>query len=382
MTTLLVHGVRASYGRTEVLHGIDLVVPSGSTTAILGPSGCGKTTLLRVVTGFQAPTAGSVVLDEETVAGDGAWTPPERRRIGYVAQEGNLFPHLSIAANVAFGLPRTERKDTERIAHLLGLLGLDPALMGRRPDQLSGGQQQRVAIARALAPRPRLVVLDEPFSSLDTGLRAATREAVAEALHHERVTVVLVTHDQAEALSFADQVAIMHEGRLSQVGSPVQVYGAPADRRSAEFLGEAQFLPGLVHADRVESALGELVLDGPAPEGPVDVLVRPEQLRLTVTPGGRRAQVVSTTYFGHDALVTLDLVEADGRAGRRLTARVNGLDTLAAGTPVAVDVVGPVRAFVGGSAVADTTTEPAVGAPVDGSGGSGDSGSPGGPGPG
>lgn len=356
MTTLLVRGVRASYGSTEVLHGIDLVVPSGSTTAILGPSGCGKTTLLRVVTGFQPPTSGSVVLDDETVAGDGSWTPPERRRIGYVAQEGNLFPHLSIAANVAFGLPRSERKDTGRVAELLGLLGLDPGLMGRRPDQLSGGQQQRVAIARALAPRPRLVVLDEPFSSLDTGLRAATREAVAEALRHERVTVVLVTHDQAEALSFADQVAIMHEGRLSQVGTPLQVYGAPADRRSAEFLGEAQFVSGVVSGDgtsgdRVACELGELLLDTPATPGPVDVLVRPEQLRLVKTPGGRRAQVVSTTYFGHDALVTVDLLGADGRPGLRLTARVNGLEALPAGTPVALDVVGPVRAFVGGQAV-------------------------------
>jgi iron(III) transport system ATP-binding protein len=284
------------------------------------------------------------------VAGEGAWTPPERRRIGYVAQEGNLFPHLSIAANVAFGLPRAERKDTHRIAELLDLLGLDAALMGRRPDQLSGGQQQRVAIARALAPRPRLVVLDEPFSSLDTGLRAATREAVAEALRHERVTVVLVTHDQAEALSFADQVAIMHEGRLSQVGTPVQVYGAPADRRSAEFLGEAQFVSGVVRGDRVDSALGELILDGRAPEGPVVVLVRPEQLRLLRTPGGRRAEVVSTTYFGHDALVTLDLVAPDGEPGLRVTARVNGMEAWAAGTPVSVDVVGPVRAFVGGQA--------------------------------
>ena len=350
MTTLLVHGVRATYGSTEVLHGIDLAVPSGSTTAILGPSGCGKTTLLRVVTGFQPPTAGTVVLDDETVAGEGAWTPPERRRIGYVAQEGNLFPHLSIASNVAFGLPRAERKDTHRIAELLDLLGLDAGLMGRRPDQLSGGQQQRVAIARALAPRPRLVVLDEPFSSLDTGLRAATREAVAEALRHERVTVVLVTHDQAEALSFADQVAILHEGRLSQVGTPVQVYGAPADRRSAEFLGEAQFVSGVVRGDRVDCALGELTLDGRAPEGPVDVLVRPEQLRLLRTPGGRRAEVVSTTYFGHDALVTLDLIAPDGEPGLRVTARVNGLETWAAGTPVSVDIVGPVRAFVGGQA--------------------------------
>jgi iron(III) transport system ATP-binding protein len=345
VTTLTIRGLHAAYGRTEVLHGVDLTVPSGSTTAILGPSGCGKTTLLRVVTGFQEPTAGSVLLDSQTVAGDGAWVPAERRRIGYVAQEGNLFPHLSVAANVAFGLPRADRRDTARVARLLDLVGLSPSLMQRRPDQLSGGQQQRVAIARALAPRPQLVVLDEPFSSLDTGLRASTREAVAEALHHERVTVVLVTHDQAEALSFADQVAIMHDGSFSQVGSPIEVYGSPADRRSAEFLGEAQFVVGSARGGRVRCALGDLVLDGPVADGPVEVLVRPEQLRLSAVAGTHRASVVTTTYFGHDALVGLELESSEDHAALRLTARVHGLDAPPVGAVVEVGVAGPVRAF-------------------------------------
>ena len=351
MTSLRVRGVRAAYAATEVLHGVDLDVASGSTTAILGPSGCGKTTLLRVVTGFQAPTAGTVALDDEVVAGGGSWVAPEHRRIGYVAQEGNLFPHLSIAANVSFGLPRSQRRDRERVAELLELVGLGPALMDRRPDQLSGGQQQRVAIARALAPRPRLVVLDEPFSSLDTGLRAVTREAVAEALSHERVTVVLVTHDQGEALSFADQVAIMHDGLFTQTGPPVRVYSEPADRRSAAFLGEAQFLPGTVTSQGVRTVLGTLSLDGAVPAGPVEVLLRPEQLKLTSVGDGARATVASTTYFGHDALVTMDLDdamdldEADGTGAVRLLARVSGLEAPVEGTVVGVAVVGGVRAF-------------------------------------
>ena len=343
MTSLRVRGVRASYGSTEVLHGIDLDVPSGSTAAILGPSGCGKTTLLRVVTGFQKPTSGTVALDDEVVVGDGAWVPAERRRIGYVAQEGNLFPHLSVADNVAFGLPRAERRDRARIARLLDLVGLDAKLLDRRPDQLSGGQQQRVAIARALAPRPRLVVLDEPFSSLDTGLRAATRETVAEALRHAEVTVVLVTHDQGEALSFADQVAIMQDGRFIQTGPPVQVYSEPVDRRTAEFLGEAQFLPGTVAGDAVDCVLGRLPLDRPVADGPVDVLLRPEQLRLG--PGEQpAARVLSTTYFGHDALVALALGEV------RLLSRVSGLEAPVEGTMVDLTVVGPVRAFPRGAA--------------------------------
>lgn len=346
MTSLRVRGVRATYGSTEVLHGIDLDVPTGTTTAILGPSGCGKTTLLRVVTGFQPPTAGTVALDDEVVAGDGRWVPPEQRRIGYVSQEGNLFPHLSIAANIAFGLPRSERRDRARVADLLELVGLDAALMDRRPDQLSGGQQQRVAIARALAPGPRLVVLDEPFSSLDTGLRATTREAVAEALRHEGVTVVLVTHDQGEALSFADQVAIMHDGRFAQTGPPVQVYSEPVDRRSAEFLGEAQFLPGAVTDEGVSTVIGTLALDGTAPSGPVEVLLRPEQLRLSPDGTGVAATVVSTTYFGHDALVALDLPAGGDAAGDvRLSARVSGLEAPVEGTRVSVTVVGAVRAF-------------------------------------
>ena len=346
MTTLRISGVAASYDGRPVLHGLDLVVPSGTTSAILGASGCGKTTLLRVVAGFQPADEGVVQLDDRTVSGPGVWVAPEKRGIGYVAQEGNLFPHLTVGANVAYGLSRQARRAGERVGELLELVGLPPDLAARRPDQLSGGQQQRVALARALARRPTVVLLDEPFSSLDAGLRASTREAVAQALAHEDVTVVLVTHDQAEALSFADRVAIMHDGRFSQVGTPSEVYGTPADRHAAAFLGDAVFLRGTAYPDAggavVNTALGRLSVHQPAPAGTVDVLIRPEQILLRdMAPGIPCAEVLSTTYFGHDALVALRL-QADHTV---VTARVNGSDVPHTGSIVGLSVVGEARAF-------------------------------------
>ena len=342
MTTLRISGVAASYDGRPVLHGLDLVVPSGTTSAILGASGCGKTTLLRVVAGFQHADEGVVQLGERTVAGPGVWVAPEKRGIGYVAQEGNLFPHLTVGANVSYGLARHARRAGERVGELLELVGLSPDLAARRPDQLSGGQQQRVALARALARRPTVVLLDEPFSSLDAGLRSSTREAVAQALAHEDVTVVLVTHDQAEALSFADQVAIMHDGRFSQVGTPSEVYGTPADRHAAAFLGDAVFLRGSADGTDVSTALGRLAVHQPAPAGTVDVLIRPEQIVLRdMAPGIPCAEVLSTTYFGHDALVALRL-QADHTV---VTARVNGSDVPHTGSIVGLSVVGEARAF-------------------------------------
>ena len=353
MSALEVRGLVAGFGGPPVLRGVDLDVAAGTTTAVLGPSGCGKTTLLRAVAGFVRPAAGSVRVDGVTVAGTGPdgtrWTPPERRGIGYVAQEGALFPHLSVADNVAFGLPRAQRRDRDgtraRVGALLELAGLDPRLASRRPHELSGGQQQRVALARALAPRPRLVLLDEPFSALDAGLRAATRAAVREALDATGVTVVLVTHDQGEALSFADDVALVRDGLVVQTGSPGDAYERPVDRAAAEFLGDAVVLAGTVTGPGlVTSALGTLPVVGrpgaPGADGDtVEVVVRPEQVRLGAA-GGTPALVEHVTYFGHDALVDLRLA-----AGDLVRSRVLGAGLPATGDVVRVEVDGPALVY-------------------------------------
>ncbi|MGN6866807.1 MAG: ABC transporter ATP-binding protein, partial [Solirubrobacteraceae bacterium] len=221
MAELRCDQITASYGRGDVLLGVDLVVPDGTLTAILGASGSGKTTLLRVIMGFIAQQEGTVTVGGAVVArAGGTHLPPEKRSIGYVAQEGALYPHLSVAENVSFGLPRRERKESARALEVLDLVGLGARYAKRRPHELSGGEQRRVALARALAPRPPLVLLDEPFSGLDAALRAETRAAVLHALAAQGTTAVLVTHDQAEALSMGREVGVLMAGRLVQTAAP------------------------------------------------------------------------------------------------------------------------------------------------------------------
>ncbi|AEG43233.1 ABC transporter ATP-binding protein [Isoptericola variabilis] len=346
MSEVRLSGVTAGHGTETVLDDVALTVHEGRTTAVLGASGSGKTTLLRVIAGFMRPWSGTVAVGGRTVTGPGVWVPPERRGVGYVRQDGGLFPHLSVAGNITFGLPRPRRRHRERVLELLDVVGLPAAVADRFPHQLSGGQQQRVALARALAPRPGLVLLDEPFSSLDTGLRASTREAIGRALRATGATALLVTHDQDEALSFADEVAILARGRFRQVGSPDAVYRDPVDVAVAEFLGEAVVLAGTADGDRVTCSLGVLPVQGAVPGGEVDVMVRPEQLSLGPAGSGRLdALVRGVTYFGHDAVVELDLVDA---AAHTLRARVLGVTLPAPGDRVGVSVTGPVRAFARG----------------------------------
>ena len=230
-------GVRKAFGRRTVLDGIDLVVPTGGITSILGPSGGGKTTLLRLVAGFDRADAGTIAIHGDVVDGVGRPVPPHRRHVGCVPQEGALFPHLSVGGNVGFGLPRG-RDRAVRVAECLELVGL-PGTEQARPHELSGGQQQRIALARAIAPRPRLVLLDEPFSSLDAGLRAQVRTEVCDAVRRAGATAVLVTHDQEEALSVSDAVAVLLDGRIRQHADPLTLYRAPADLDVARFVGEA-----------------------------------------------------------------------------------------------------------------------------------------------
>ena len=354
MNEVHVEDLHAGYGRTEVLHGVSLHVPEGATTAIVGDSGSGKTTLLRAIAGFIKPSSGQTSIGGRVMAAPHKWVPPERRGIGYVRQEGGLFPHLSVAGNITFGLPRVglarrERAHRRRMLELLELVELPADLADRRPAELSGGQQQRVALARALAPRPAVVLLDEPFSSLDTGLRAATREATARALRSTGSTVVLVTHDQAEAMSFASQIAVLRHGEVRQVAEPRTIYSAPADPHVASFMGDAVLLPGETIDQHVRCAVGTLPVVGFIPRGHVDVLLRPEQLRL-VTPGQgiADAYVSRVDFYGHDALVSLNLARIAPEFSEHtsgLLARVRGTSTPEVGQLVGLELVSPVRVF-------------------------------------
>jgi iron(III) transport system ATP-binding protein len=342
--------VAKSYGTRAVLREVDLVVPEGTLTAILGASGSGKTTLLRLVIGFIAPDDGTIEVDGSVVAAAGGLhVAPDKRQIGYVAQEGALFPHLTVAENVAFGLPRGERKNGSRTNEALDLVGLGSGYAARRPHELSGGEQRRVGLARALAPKPRIVLLDEPFSGLDAHLRAETREAVTRALAAEGATAVLVTHDQAEALSMGREVAVLRSGRLAQTATPTVLYRAPVDLDVARFVGDAVIVPGTARAGVVECVLGRLATSSSTVAGQVEVMIRPEQIRLVRTHGNALggegavpADVIGHDYYGPDSVVQLRL-----RDGAQIPVSARTFDAAVpdAGEVVGVIVSGPVAVY-------------------------------------
>ncbi|WP_172804259.1 ABC transporter ATP-binding protein [Arthrobacter sp. QXT-31] len=316
---LEIDAVTKNFGSQAVLKGVNLSVAKGGTTAIVGPSGSGKTTLLRLIAGFEHPGTGTISLNGSPVAGDGVWKPAHKRQVGYVAQDGALFPHLTVGQNIAFGLSAAKldggrRAVNARVNELLEMVALDTAMAKRRPHQLSGGQQQRVALARALAREPELMLLDEPFSALDAGLRVATRRAVAKVLNEAGVTTILVTHDQAEALSFADQVAVMRGGRLAQIGNPFVVYTRPADRATAEFLGDAVILDAWMEGSLATCSLGGIPVRRPPAQGRVQLMLRPEQIRIA-EDGPIRGVVVDTDYFGPETTVRLKLAVPPKLAG-------------------------------------------------------------------
>jgi iron(III) transport system ATP-binding protein len=297
---LRVDGLVAGYGREPVLRGVDLAVADGEFLSVLGASGSGKTTLLRTVAGLHPPTAGRVVLAGRDLAG----VPPERRRIGLVPQEGALFGHLTAGANIAFGLRRRRSAAArDRVAALLAMVDLDGA-GDRMPHELSGGQRQRVALARALAPEPEIVLLDEPFAGLDPALRAEVRAQVARVLRAAGSTAVLITHDQDEALSVSDRVAVLHDGAIAQTATPHELYERPATAWIAGFVGTAALLPGHSDGTRLRTAIGALA-HAPGPRGALTAVLRPEQLRLTAPNGGPTATVTATEFLGHSRLVHL-----------------------------------------------------------------------------
>ncbi|MET3962688.1 iron(III) transport system ATP-binding protein [Marmoricola sp. OAE513] len=337
MSAVTVTSVSKAYGAQEVLRSVDLHVPNGSITAVLGASGCGKTTLLRIVAGFVRADSGTVSIGERVVDDGTTSTKPELRGVGYVPQEGALFPHLDVAANILFGLPRRERT-AARLGELMELAELAPELSTRAPHQLSGGQQQRVAIARALAPRPRVVLLDEPFSGLDAGLRASAGRAVSRVLRHAGATALLVTHDQGEALSLADQVAVMRAGRFVQVAAPADLYLSPVDVETAEFVGGASVVVGQVRAGVATTVLGAIEVG--AADGPVRLVLRPEQLVLGAPGTGVPATVEDVSYYGAQVVVRVRLED-----GSVVTARGSSTRTPGPGDRVGVTVDGRAITF-------------------------------------
>ena len=300
-------GVSKHFGDVTAVAGASLCVERGEVVALLGPSGCGKTTLLRLIAGFERPATGTVEVAGRAVAGSGTWVPPEQRGVGMVFQDYALFPHLTVAENVGFGLARRAR--AVRTAELLSIVGLDG--LGRRyPHELSGGQQQRVALARALAPSPELVLLDEPWSNVDPFLRESLRGEVTDIIRPLGVTVVLVTHDREEAFSIADRIALMRDGAVVQEGTSEEIYFAPDSRWAGEFVGAGNVLTGIVVDGLVETPIGAFPANGASSAHAARVLVRPELLGLELDPAGD-AHVVGREFRGHDVFyrVLLDGVE-------------------------------------------------------------------------
>jgi putative spermidine/putrescine transport system ATP-binding protein len=326
-------GLRREFGTALALDGLDLDVRPGELLALLGPSGCGKTTALRMLAGFEQPDAGQVLVDGEDVTR----VPAHRRDAGMVFQSYSLFPHLSALDNVAFGLRMRKVRTPERrsrAAELLDLVGL--ADKGDRyPHQLSGGQQQRVALARALALRPRVLLLDEPLSALDAKVRLTLREEIRRLQQELGITTLFVTHDQEEALSMADRVAVMHAGRLEQCAAPVELYGRPATAFVAEFVGTMSRIPGRLDGTTVEVLGRRLPVDGAAPAGDeVDVLVRPEAVGVRPEETGD-ARVVASAFLGAATRLTVRL--ADGTEVKA-DLPTHEAATLGAGTAVTVSL--------------------------------------------
>lgn len=307
-------GVTKRFGDVTAVDAVDLEVRPGELLAVVGPSGCGKSTMLRLIAGLAAPDEGTIELDGVTVAGDGVWVPPEKRHVGIVFQDHALFPHLDVAGNVGFGLDRRHPDRGGRIAEVLSLVGLD-TMADRYPHELSGGEQQRVALARALAPSPVVILLDEPFSNLDRNLRTQVRDDTAAVLRAAGASGLFVTHDQDEALSVGDRIAVAHRGTVQQVDTPDAVFHAPATRFVATFMGEADFVAGRVRDDGgVDTALGPVTTTVAGP-GPVEVMVRPHDVEV-VTDGHGNAVVERTEFRGATVLHHLRL--DDGSAVRAL----------------------------------------------------------------
>jgi len=320
-------GLHKRFDGDAILDGFSLEVPEGGIVGLLGPSGSGKTTALRVIAGFERPDAGSVEVAGVTVVDAERFVPPERRRVGMVFQDFALFPHMTVGANVGYGLPKGSSRRVAEVLEMVGLAGMERRL----PHELSGGEQQRVALARALAPSPAVILLDEPFSNLDAPQRDRVRREVRNILVEARTTTVFVTHDQAEALAISDVLAVMRAGRVLQTATPNELYCHPTNAWVAQFLGEGSIVAGTAGGGSVDTPLGRFAAPNDA-VGDVEVLIRPEHVRLTADSGGT-GLVVTSEYYGHDQLITLHVAD-----GRRLLARSGPLPLFRPGDRVRYEV--------------------------------------------
>ncbi|WP_169076996.1 ABC transporter ATP-binding protein [Microcella alkalica] len=349
MSDLVIDHASVTHGSTLAVDDVSLTIRQGELVAVLGPSGCGKTSLLLAIAGLLPLQEGSISVGSRELSRRGRSVPPEKRGVGWVPQEASLFPHLSVGENIGFAVPRGRgRARADRIAELARLVGLG-ALTNRAPNQLSGGQAQRVALARALAPRPDVLLLDEPFAALDTQLRTGLRREVAELLRAQGTTSILVTHDQEEALTLADRVAVLRDGHLEQFGTPEEIYQQPASDWVAQFVGDVVELEGRWRAGRVTCALGAVeaaaVGFAPADGDAVRLMLRPEWIvprhdLLAHAAAGADARVASISYAGHDAMLACDLT-----AGLTVRMRMAAVDLPEVGEQLRLAVQRPGLAF-------------------------------------
>ena len=338
---LSLEGIGHDYGNGTVLRDVSLDLREGEVTCLLGPSGCGKSTLLRIAAGVERQTRGIVKVDGRRVAGDGVYIPPEKRDIGLVFQDFALFPHLRIEENVAFGARGGASERRQRALALLERVGLGSHAR-RKPHQLSGGEQQRVALARALAPRPPILLMDEPFSGLDHRLRDDIRDQTLEILKEEGTAVMLVTHEPEEAMRMADQIALMRAGRIVQVGGPYNIYNAPVDKEAAMFFSDINVIHGVVKDFQTDTPFGQFLTPGLADKADVEIIIRPQHLKMDFDRNGRgplptaqdgvpaRGRVVRARFIGNQSIVEL-VMDHDGS---QLKATIPGVFLPKVGTPL------------------------------------------------